>query len=65
MKDEMERKQGAAKEVHFRVSSPPITQDKRDDFCDACFTGNYPVEPPESIRKRQMELFIREVGERR
>ncbi len=109
----MIREQGGAKEVHFRVSAPPltypcyygidiptrkeliynerqgsiesinefitsdslgyisvpgmwqaITQGRRQDFCDACFTGNYPIEPPDSVRKRQMELFIHEVSDR-
>ena len=27
-------------------------------YCDACFSGNYPVPFPESIREKQMELFL-------
>ena len=30
-------------------------------FCDACFSGDYPVPFPESIREKQMELFLLEV----
>jgi len=33
-------------------------------FCDACFSGDYPVPFPESIREKQMELFLLEVGKR-
>ncbi len=28
-----------------------------DGFCDACFTGKYPVEVPEGRRERQLPLF--------
>ncbi len=30
---------------------------KRDGFCDACFTGNYPVEIPERHGAHQLRLF--------
>jgi len=106
----MLREQGGAREVHMRISSPPIvgscfygidtptreeliynTRDGQIEkirefigadslgylslaglwqavepsglgYCDACFSGQYPIEFPESIRRRQMDLFIREVG---
>jgi amidophosphoribosyltransferase len=106
----MLREQGGAREVHLRISSPPIagscfygidtptreeliynTHDGQVEkirefigadslgylslaglwqavepsglgYCDACFSGQYPIEFPESIRRRQMDLFIREVG---
>jgi amidophosphoribosyltransferase len=31
--------------------------DKRDGFCDACFTGNYPVEIPRGQGPHQLRLF--------
>lgn len=33
-------------------------------YCDACFSGKYPVPFPESIREKQMELFLREIEQR-
>ena len=33
-------------------------------FCDACFSGDYPVPFPDSIREKQMELFLMEVVKR-
>ncbi len=33
-------------------------------YCDACFSGEYPVEFPESIREKQMELFLLEIEKR-
>lgn len=33
-------------------------------FCDACFSGDYPVPFPESIREKQMELFLMEVAKK-
>ena len=33
-------------------------------FCDACFSGEYPVPFPESIREKQMELLLTEVQKR-
>ena len=37
--------------------------DKRDGFCDACFTGNYPVAVPERKADHQLHLF--EAADRR
>jgi len=37
--------------------------DKRDGFCDACFTGNYPVAVPERKTDHQLHLF--EAADRR
>jgi amidophosphoribosyltransferase len=31
--------------------------DRRDGFCDACFTGNYPVEIPRDHAPHQLHLF--------
>jgi amidophosphoribosyltransferase len=31
--------------------------DRRDGFCDACFTGNYPVEIPDRQGVHQLHLF--------
>ncbi|MFH2011092.1 MAG: amidophosphoribosyltransferase [Pseudomonadota bacterium] len=31
------------------------------DFCDACFTGKYPIEPPVDLDSRQLTLFEREI----
>ncbi len=31
------------------------------DFCDACFTGDYPIEPPVDLDSRQLTLFEREI----
>ena len=106
----MVREQGGAREVHMRISSPPIshscfygidtptreelifnTRDGEVDkirefigadslgylslaglwqavepsgmgYCDACFSGNYPILFADGLRRRQMDLFIREVG---
>ncbi len=33
-------------------------------FCDACFSGCYPVPYPESSREKQMELFLLEIEKR-
>lgn len=33
-------------------------------YCDACFSGDYPVPFPESIREKQMELFLMEIEKR-
>ena len=30
-------------------------------FCDACFTGEYPIEPPVDLDSRQLTLFEREI----
>ena len=34
------------------------------DFCDACFTGEYPVAPPVDLDSRQLTLFerVRAIG---
>lgn len=32
------------------------------DFCDACFTGNYPVEPPKKAQKLKFETPLTEKG---
>jgi glutamine phosphoribosylpyrophosphate amidotransferase len=37
--------------------------ERREGFCDACFTGDYPVEIPESQGIHQLHLF--EAAERR
>ena len=53
-------KKAGAKEVHLRISSPPfkypcyfgtdidglhrIADECKIDFCDACFSGDYPIE---------------------
>ena len=106
----MIREQGGAREVHMRISSPPISHScfygidtpTREElifnsregevnkirefigadslgylslsglwqavapeglgYCDACFSGHYPIEFAESLRQKQMDLFIREVG---
>ena len=29
----------------------------REGFCDACFTGRYPIPPPEEPPARQLQLF--------
>jgi amidophosphoribosyltransferase len=106
----MLREMGGAKEVHFRISSPPVTHPcyygidtptmqeliynvmeatvpKICDFitaeslgylsvegmrqavcrgcdpgyCDACFTGDYPVECIDNLEQKQLELFLQEV----
>ncbi len=106
----MLREMGGAKEVHFRISSPPVThpcyygidtptkeelcynvmdgnvsgicdfitaeslgyisvpgmleavRDGKDlGFCDACFTGNYPVTVIDDLENKQMELFLQEI----
>jgi amidophosphoribosyltransferase len=31
--------------------------ERRDGFCDACFTGNYPVEIPRDRSPHQLHLF--------
>ncbi|MFH1625126.1 MAG: amidophosphoribosyltransferase [Pseudomonadota bacterium] len=31
------------------------------DFCDACFTGEYPIEPPVDLDSKQLMLFEREI----
>jgi len=33
----------------------------RGGYCDACFSGKYPVPFPESAREKQMELFLMEI----
>ncbi len=107
----MLREMGGAKDVHFRISSPPVTHpcyygidtptrgeliynvmeggvDKICEFitaeslgylsvegtkkaimngrevgyCDACFTGDYPVECVDNLEKKQLELFLQEVS---
>jgi amidophosphoribosyltransferase len=35
---------------------------EHNGFCDACFSGNYPVPVQDETRKRQLVLF--EVGDR-
>jgi amidophosphoribosyltransferase len=106
----MVRELGGAKEVHFRISSPPVSfpcyygidtptreelifnvmgeevnkindfigsdslgyltvdgihkackKEQVCDYCDACFTGNYPVEIVDDLKNKQMELFLQEV----
>ena len=32
-------------------------EDRPYHFCDACFTGNYPIDISQSVRNRQMRLF--------
>jgi amidophosphoribosyltransferase len=34
-----------------------FTRGRNDDFCDACFSGNYPVALSEEPRARQLHLF--------
>jgi amidophosphoribosyltransferase len=107
---EMVREMGGAKEVHFRISSPPVAypcyygidtptfeelcyneqKEKIENicefitadslgymtvegmrqavcnghdpgYCDACFTGDYPVECIDNLEKKQLNLFLREV----
>jgi amidophosphoribosyltransferase len=107
----MIREMGGAREVHFRISSPPVSHpcfygidtptcqelvynvmDGRVDhicehitadslgylsvpglkaavaengkyaFCDACFTGNYPVECIDDLTQKQLNLFLQEVS---
>jgi len=106
----MLREMGGAKEVHFRISSPPVshpcfygidTPTRQEliynvmeakiekireyitadtlgylsvagmkqavangadyGFCDACFTGDYPVECVDNLEKKQLDLFLQEV----
>jgi amidophosphoribosyltransferase len=35
-------------------------QGEKHTFCDACFTGNYPVGTPERFNTKQNELFCRD-----
>ncbi len=108
----MLREMGGAREVHMRISSPPVThpcfygidtptkeeliynvmkgrieeignfigadslgylsvKGMRESicgeatgrgYCDACFTGDYPVEIVDDLQSKQLKLFIREVG---
>jgi len=108
----MLREMGGAKEVHMRISSPPVThpcfygidtptkeeliynvmegtieeirefigadslgylsvegmresicgKEVGKGYCDACFTGHYPVEIVDDLKSKQLKLFIREVG---
>jgi len=108
----MLRELGGAKEVHMRISSPPVSHpcfygvdtptrgelaynemnediekirgflgadtlgyltisavreavaDSRSSYCEACFTGDYPVEFPEALREKQMNLFLQEIEKR-
>lgn len=46
------------KGLHLAVNSG------KGGYCDACFSGEYPVPFPESIREKQMELFLREIEDR-
>jgi amidophosphoribosyltransferase len=34
-----------------------FTGGRREGFCDACFTGRYPIPPSEDARSRQLHLF--------
>ena len=34
-----------------------FTGGRRAGFCDACFTGRYPIPPPEELPARQLQLF--------
>lgn len=34
-----------------------LARDRRKGFCDACFTGQYPIPVPEDARTRQLVLF--------
>lgn len=105
------REMGKAKEVHFRISSPPVTHpcfygidtptkseliyNVKDGcladichfitadslgyvsvnglnqavggccdggFCNACFSGEYPVDIVDDLEQKQLDLFLREVG---
>ena len=105
------REMGEAKEIHFRISSPPVSHpcfygidtptmqelvynvmdasvDKIGEFitadslgylsvegmlkaiknsrdmgyCRACFSGEYPVECTDNLDKKQLDLFLQEVG---
>jgi amidophosphoribosyltransferase len=106
------REMGGAKEVHFRISSPPVshpcfygidTPTKQElvfnvmdgqikkinefiaadslgylsvpglrqavtnggqdyGFCNACFTGEYPVECVDDLEQKQLDLFLQEVS---
>lgn len=106
----MLREVGGAKEVHLRISSPPVafpcfygidTPTKKElaynemegdinkicefitadslgylsvhgmrsavccngdpGYCDACFTGNYPVDIVDDLDRKQLDLFLQEV----
>lgn len=106
----MVREMGKAKEVHMRISSPPVafpcfygidTPTKEElvinemegkvekiaqfvtadslgyvsipgmrqavinhkglDYCDACFTGDYPIEIVDDLHTKQLDLFLQEV----
>jgi amidophosphoribosyltransferase len=46
------------KGLHLAVNSG------KGGYCDACFSGEYPVPFPESIREKQMKLFLREIENR-
>jgi len=39
-----------------------IAEGAKCTFCDGCFTGKYPVEPPQSTQKDKFELKISEVS---
>ena len=105
------REMGGAKEVHLRISSPPVTNPcyygidtptreelvcnvmqgkinkicefvtadtlgylsveglraavnhgKAEGYCDACFTGDYPVQVVDDMAHKQLDLFLQEVG---
>ncbi len=42
---------------------PHLADNSQTGFCDACFTGNYPVTPPMEIRKRRFEMKIHQQSE--
>jgi len=107
----MLREMGGAREVHFRISSPPVSHPcyygidtpthaeliynvmdgemkgicdfitaetlgylsvegmrkavingEDPGYCDACFTGKYPVECIDNLDNKQLELFLQEVN---
>jgi len=48
---------GADTLAYLSVSGMYGFTGKRASFCDACFTGQYPVPPGEETRVRQLHLF--------
>src|SRR5437867_3394878 len=48
---------GADTLAHLSVDGVYAFTAKRASFCDACFTGNYPIPPGEDTPVRQLHLF--------
>src|SRR5438034_1653267 len=48
---------GADSLAYLSVAGMYTFADQRANFCDACFTGNYPIPPGEDVPVRQLHLF--------